>query len=74
MYKLITGCKTTEEAIQRSGLHIGQLMRITDLVATGNVDGTWTVHIVGLETAAESVKPNRDRQAFCVADEEAVNA
>ena len=43
MYKTVKA-KDHEEAIKKSGLRVGQLARITDLKATGNTDGLWTIH------------------------------
>jgi len=42
-YRVIKDCKTREEAIAKSGLHIGQPARIVGLIASGNIDGQWTV-------------------------------
>jgi len=41
-YKVVKA-KSYEEAIEKSGLKIGQLARITDIKASGNTDGQWTV-------------------------------
>lgn len=41
-YKVVKA-KSYEEAIEKSGLKIGQLARITDIKASGNTDGLWTV-------------------------------
>ena len=35
---------SAREAIAKSGLRIGQSAIVSDLLATGNVNGQWTVH------------------------------
>lgn len=60
MYQVLSNCKTAGEAIEASSLHVGQLMRITELQVSGNTDGMWTVWIAGLEPAATSENPYQE--------------
>ncbi len=62
MYKLIRKCKSREEAIKRSGLHVGQLVRIKSLATSGSGSGSvgdWTVHILDVEESEDD--DDRDR-------------
>ena len=43
MYLLVKECKTKKEAIERSGMQVGQLVRIKSIHAHGNTDGVWTI-------------------------------
>lgn len=54
MYVLVKDCKTGKEAIEKSGMRIGQLMRIKSFHTHGNVEGMWTV-IPQIEIMLEDV-------------------
>lgn len=43
MYEVVKNCKTPMEAMEKSGLRVGQPARIKSLHVTGNTDGQWTV-------------------------------
>ena len=43
MYLLVEDCKTKKEAIEKSGMYVGQLVRIKSIHAHGNTEGMWTV-------------------------------
>ena len=57
MYYLVKNCKTKAEAIEKSGVYIGQPARVFGIHAHGNVDGVWTVipRIELLQEEAEGV-------------------
>ena len=43
MYLLVKDCKDKKEAIEKSGMCVGQLVRIKSIHAHGNTEGVWTV-------------------------------
>lgn len=54
MYVLVKDCKTKEEAIEKSGMKVGQIVRIKTIHAHGNVENVWTV-IPRIELIPEDV-------------------
>ena len=60
MYLLVEECKSKREAIERSGLRVGQLVRIESIHAHGNTDGVWTVipKIELIEESLPELKPS----------------
>ncbi len=64
MYILVKDCKNKKEAIEKSGLHVGQLVRIKSIHAHGNTEGMWTV-IPRIELDEDIGTGNEIRRSPC---------